>query len=476
MMLLSTKRLFVLGFPIVLGATLVLTWFLFGMQGNIAAAALLPSHTPTVDPEPIGHVGGMTQAIFVSDTLIYVGNGSELSIMDVTDPNSPIEIGDIWWKEGINDIWVRGNYAYLAMNNGLRIVDVSDPALPTLINSYITDSVRSLEIKDSQVYLGTYSGKMQILDITDPLNLVYQGEYVLPYQLLDMALVSHYAYIAVNHNLYGGVYIIDVTNPTTPTLQGIYTANIGRMTVVNDLLFLASVITPAMSILDVSTPITPVEIGSFEMSSVYWYTTMDDIAVQDGIAYLSIERLSTDGYSFPQLVITAVDVNDPTSPQELFSESWTEYFTHAPLTVSGNYVYLADGASRLLVVDATLPATPTVSTHLIGLPDLSMEIQDQFLYATTNWGDLRGTIFVIDISIPTDPEVVEVESLGDYSLNDLSLDGNYAYSIFHSRHFDGLFVIDITDPLHLTKVGFYSYPDEGYTHFASTMDNANLFL
>lgn len=94
------------------GLALSLVWFLTGMWNDSAAANPSPPLAPTVDPEPIGHLGGATQAVFVSDTLAYVGNGGELSIMDITDPANPTEIGDIWWKYTVNDVKVRGNYAY----------------------------------------------------------------------------------------------------------------------------------------------------------------------------------------------------------------------------------------------------------------------------------------------------------------------------------------------------------------------------
>jgi len=66
-----------------------------------------------------------------------LGNG--LVVVDVSNPAAPTLKGSYdtaWYSEGIA---VAGDYAYLAdLSSGLVVVDVSDPAVPTLKGSYDT--------------------------------------------------------------------------------------------------------------------------------------------------------------------------------------------------------------------------------------------------------------------------------------------------------------------------------------------------
>ena len=73
----------------------------------------------------------------------------------------------------VNAVTVVGNYAY-AVGDGLNIIDISNPALPTLKGSYYTSSYA-----------------------------------------YDVQVVGNYAYI-----LNSGLQIIDISNPALPTLKG----------------------------------------------------------------------------------------------------------------------------------------------------------------------------------------------------------------------------------------------------------------
>ena len=70
----------------------------------------------------------------------YVADDSNgLVIVDVTNPASPTLKGNYYTAGYSMGVAVAGNYAYVAdYSNGLVIVDVSNPAAPTLKGSYNT--------------------------------------------------------------------------------------------------------------------------------------------------------------------------------------------------------------------------------------------------------------------------------------------------------------------------------------------------
>ena len=82
------------------------------------------------------------KSIYYSNGYIYLGtekwNGPELSIISVQDPYNPIVIGVYETNTLINDILVIDNKAYLATSDEkqMRVLDISNPSIPVLIDSF----------------------------------------------------------------------------------------------------------------------------------------------------------------------------------------------------------------------------------------------------------------------------------------------------------------------------------------------------
>jgi len=137
--------------------------------------------------------------VFVVDTFAYVvcqsnfGNDGNLQVVNVSDPTSPQIVASINTINGDPfDIWITGNYAYIAaadywsvsngrnrqvgglrpdwtlnrradVEGGLRVVDISDPLNPALIASYDTPGdPRGVFAVDTLVFIADYDS-LQIL-------------------------------------------------------------------------------------------------------------------------------------------------------------------------------------------------------------------------------------------------------------------------------------------------------------------------
>jgi hypothetical protein len=74
----------------------------------------------------------------VSGNFVYVAaleNG--LRIVDVSNPTSPTEVGFFATPGPARNVAVNGNYAYVSVGvAGLRILDVSDPANPSVVGAF----------------------------------------------------------------------------------------------------------------------------------------------------------------------------------------------------------------------------------------------------------------------------------------------------------------------------------------------------
>jgi hypothetical protein len=75
--------------------------------------------------------------IVVQGTIAYVQLYDELQLLDVSQPATPVLLGQYFTSNYITDLTVRGERAYLVGWSGLEIIDVADPASPRLVGSYL---------------------------------------------------------------------------------------------------------------------------------------------------------------------------------------------------------------------------------------------------------------------------------------------------------------------------------------------------
>jgi photosystem II stability/assembly factor-like uncharacterized protein len=145
-------------------------------------------------------------------------------ILDVSDPGAIAPVGDLaiptltWWLEKTGDI------VYLASDDeGVRIVDVSDPTNPTEVGWLNHNDIKELQVRGDLLYItsfSSFSGGLIIYDIGDPVNpafLSFTSETgVAPWHLHvegDYAYVSDFEYLRL--------YL--VSDSTAPVDLGDYT-------------------------------------------------------------------------------------------------------------------------------------------------------------------------------------------------------------------------------------------------------------
>src|ERR1041385_5790052 len=189
---------------------------------NITLAAALP-----YPGQSLANICGFVDTARNEYALVGAHNG--ISIVNVTNPNAPVEVAMIPgpqndWKE----IKTWGRYAYVASEGGggLQIVDLRNlpgtnlPVTnwqPTISGTQL-NTIHALHIDAGKVYLygsNVGVGGIIIADISTPTAPVYLGRYNGDY--------VHDGYVR-NEKVYAGrIYtgecsVIDVTNPAAPTV------------------------------------------------------------------------------------------------------------------------------------------------------------------------------------------------------------------------------------------------------------------
>ncbi len=208
---------------------------------------------------------GLTGArrVTVVDNKAYVAaDANGLKIVDVSNPASPSIIGGCDTPGSAYSVDVSGNYAYVAdMWNGLQIIDISVPSAASIKkNIPITSVATGIMVMDSYAYVSFGSSGdegLQIIDVTDPLNPGTPVVYVIPgvTSANDVYVRGNYAYVSC---MLQGLKIIDISDTANPFLVSTFptTDNVGNTFVSGDNAFIANY-EDGLLVVDISDPYNP---------------------------------------------------------------------------------------------------------------------------------------------------------------------------------------------------------------------------
>jgi len=303
--------------------------------------------------------GGYQQDVYVSNNRAYVAEGDRgLSIIDITNPYSPTEISN-FDTEYASKVHGSGDYVYVNDDGDLLIIDVSDPYAPTQVGFW-PGGVRAIYAFGNHVYLGG-SPDLRILDVSDPgsPNLVStldglsgspRGIYVAP----------GYVYLA---NRWGGLRIIDISNPSYPTEVGYYGQIEDAQSVyVNDnYAYVSDIYVGLLKVIDISDPYTP-----HEVATVSAQPFLRDVDGSGDFVYALGDWAGV--YVF--------DVSGPTNPMEVGYFNTGGYARG--IYAEGPAIFVADGGCGFYILLNEAPTRSFVSIEA-NLPPLA--------YSSVDWGD-----------------------------------------------------------------------------------------
>jgi hypothetical protein len=135
-----------------------------------------------------------------------------------------------------DDIYLSYPYVYILIDGDMKIYDISNPQSPQLVVAWADDeddtfTAYYITVANGYAYLTGGDSRMHIVDITEPTSPVLKGIYSSPtqqdsYEFKRVVVKNHYAFIADNDN---GLEIVDISNPSSPT----YVSNLSLYYVVD---------------------------------------------------------------------------------------------------------------------------------------------------------------------------------------------------------------------------------------------------
>ncbi len=106
---------------------------------------------------------------------------NRLDILDISTPSTPKVVGSYSPSTtGVNyvsGVAVKGGYAYITeYHNGVRVIDVSNPAQPHEVMNRMGINANDIKILDNYAYVSVRYQGFDIFDISNPRNISIVGK------------------------------------------------------------------------------------------------------------------------------------------------------------------------------------------------------------------------------------------------------------------------------------------------------------
>ena len=337
----------------------------------------LPAESPTPTPLPSFSLLGSwpssreVQGVFLDGETAYLANGEDgLVILDLSDPANPVEVGR-YPLESAKNVQVVEGVAYVvaqgvlqdntALEDRVVVLDVADPANPLLLGEftpegpYVHRTLNEFAVEGDTFYLVT-SDRLVVMDISDlgqPRNL---GELSFNSNISSpgLCVADGVAYIQANT-----LTVVDLSDPANPVELAGFDGGWGSdVTVADGTAYLAGW-DNGLTVLDVSDPSRPIKLGGFlELVGDYSQIptgaatrqTVLDVSLNGEIAYLTY-RFGLDHGTWTQALesgVIALDVSDPAHPTRLAVYNGLDEVSG--VAAAGNLVLATDSTRGLFIL------------------------------------------------------------------------------------------------------------------------------
>jgi len=207
--------------------------------------------------------------LLAQSTYLYAAtstfDGAVLSIYDNATA-TPTRLGEyLDPTQGGYAVQTSGNYAYFGMSANTAVLDISQPASPTLVATLPIPAV-SLARSNNTLYAGSSQKSLLVVDISNPGQPTISSSTPLPDLPLKMRTVGNLLFVA---DATGGLFIYNISTPSLPVLLSQTTG----FTAVDDIAvsgttaFVAAGI-DGLGILDISNPAKPTLLSKTLLSRI----------------------------------------------------------------------------------------------------------------------------------------------------------------------------------------------------------------
>ena len=381
-----------------------------------------------------------------SETLVALARGSGVSLLRFSRRDSlTIQLLSDINAEGLMcRVKVADTLLYVGSRKGLEVYDIANEQSPVRL-SWVPLPLNDFDVQDSLVYTISGDDSFRIYNVSNPASPVFRGACRDSGSLVSVA--GHAAFLGDRW----GLYVIDVTNPSSPHRIGSSGGSVIQVQARGHLCFITTD-NPnqpgdiTFHILDVADPSLPHQIGSLDSVGG------NDVCLIDTLAFGAGE------WDFDKMTI--VSVADSTRPRLLGSAGRPGSGEGVWASGLAKTAFVGSHWTGLQVYDTRNTSAPVRDTFVLGA-DMAMDIciDDGKAYVANEQSGLK----ILDVSDPRNPTTLgSFDSAfgGKPFTTSVVARDSFAFVDWYGLPlYRVMDVADPTRPLLLGGVDVFSYPE-----------------
>ncbi|MBI5805623.1 T9SS type A sorting domain-containing protein [candidate division TA06 bacterium] len=196
---------------------------------------------------------------------IYAVDGlSGLCAYDYSSKDSLRLTDSLYLSEYYLSITASGNTVFVGADNNLKVVDISNPdSLISLGQTVFTDYVWDIEVKNDLAYIANGQQGLYIYNVANKDSLYEVGHCLTPGSACGVIINGNYAYIA---DYDSGLAIVDIGDAANPQVIGsLDTPGLARYVAFDTSLIYLMDDSTGIRVIDASVPVNPQEVGYYSL-------------------------------------------------------------------------------------------------------------------------------------------------------------------------------------------------------------------
>jgi len=382
------------------------------------------------------NTAGDAYEVVVEGKYAFIADGiGGFLVLDISNPNQPTFVNRFYPSDHCYSVFVFGRYAFLAAgHDGLVILEIGSlPNINHMSNCY-ADDARSVFVDGHRCYLLDNISDEFFLRVIDFHDLYWPHmitEIKLPGTALDIAVSGTHAYIAAYDQ---GMHVIQLAKYSGLEQCGSYWLSGSEIAedvfVIGEHAFVAYG-SSGLQIFDIKDPFCPVHVNGYGVSGY-----ASSVFVSGFYAYVAAESSG----------LQIIDISHPWSPWWV-EDYYPPYGNISDVFVSGTYAYLANDDRLAIVNISSLWNPPYWEPTHVGNCSVGAMISSVFVSGDIALVTKGSELKVIDVLNPYNPNIMSsFNHPSGYSLEDVYIEGDYAYVAAYGPAIGELLVIDITNP------------------------------
>jgi len=394
--------------------------------------------------------------------LLVIGSGGVLQLLDVSNLSRPVKVNELFLEGQHQYIAVSEGIAYVTTfrRSGLQIINISDPLNLRTIGFYPTEGdPQGIEVVGGTAYLAAGQA-LDIVDVSNPDLPHLEARYQVEGQAAHTSISNSKLYLTVwsrgripASTGPGGVYVIDIISPSSPNLLGFFASpNVAHFAVLGNIALLSEWQTNNLQILDVSNDTSFVRTSILELNMT---GDVADVEFSGSLAFVSGGYLDLD-----HLIV--INLSNPTGPaiigsigrEESTVDRGQHYLGGGPIILVGDILFQASWTCGVGIFDVSHPESLRI-IRSFDTPDPYMDVSISGHIACI--ADQSDGLRLLDISDPLN--IVEIGSLSpgmaDGTFLQVCTDTQYAYVATEGH---GIQIFDIVRPNSPLFVGSLDTP------------------